>query len=67
MWVMNVRIGTNRASLISKLTAGTLSGGEQQMLAISRTLMLRPKLLLLEPSFGLAPRRGSKAVTAGID
>jgi len=36
--------------------AGTMSGGEQQMLAIGRALMMRPKLMLLdEPSFGLAP------------
>jgi branched-chain amino acid transport system ATP-binding protein len=37
-------------------TAGTLSGGEQQMLAIGRGMMARPKILLLdEPSMGLAP------------
>src|SRR5256714_14720500 len=41
--------------------AGSLSGGEQQMLAISRALMARPAMMLLdEPSLGLAPRLGKE-------
>ena len=60
------RIGKNRDYVFSifprlqerlKQTAGTLSGGEQQMLAIGRALMGSPKFLMLdEPSLGLAPR-----------
>jgi branched-chain amino acid transport system ATP-binding protein len=47
------------------ILGGSLSGGEQQMLAVSRALMMRPKALMLdEPSLGLAPQIVQRILTA---
>ena len=52
----------------ARQAAGTLSGGEQQMLALSRAIMCRPRLLLLdEPSLGLSPRMVKEAFAVLAD